>query len=101
MMTWNKYITNLANEPKKVDLASAKDISKHEAKLKAIQKEMRDFEGFKKKAASEILQTIKWLNDLKAGVLKVGINYKDVKGLNEINDLYWKVNKEAKELNII
>ena len=85
----------------KIELASAKDIPKYETKLKEIQKGIREYEEFKNSTKPEILKIVKWLNELKAGVLKLGINYKDVKGLNELNDLYWKVNAEAKSSKII
>jgi len=34
-------------------------------------------------------------------VLKMGLSYKDVKGLKEINDLYYKVNSKARDSKII
>lgn len=88
-------------ELENLELASAKDISKYENKLKTLSKEIDQIESFKKSASSEMLTIVKWLNDLKAGVLKMGLSYKDVKGLNEINDLYYKVNKKARENKII
>jgi adenylosuccinate lyase len=98
-----KFFTELSKfkTTEKVELASAKDISKYESKLKTLSKEIDKIDNFKKEAASEMLTIVKWLNDLKAGVLKVGLSYKDVKGLNELNDLYWKVNKKARENKII
>jgi hypothetical protein len=107
MNNYKNVLKNLNKENKveletqKVELASAKDIPKYESQLKEIQKKIRDFEQFKKETKPEILKIVKWLNDLKAGVLRIGMNYKDVKGLNEINDLYYKVNSEAKSNNII
>jgi len=92
---------NLKSEKLELAKASAKDISKYESKLKTLSKEIDKLDSFKKEAASEMLTIVKWLNDLKAGVLKVGLNYKDVKGLNQLNDLYWKVNKKARENKII
>tara|TARA_B110000305_G_scaffold235769_1_gene296000 strand:+ start:2806 stop:3663 length:858 start_codon:yes stop_codon:yes gene_type:complete len=85
----------------KVELANVKEIPKYEAKLKQIQKGIRDFESFKNETKPEILKTVKWLNQFKAAVLKIGLKYSDVKGLNEINDLYYKVNSEAKAIKII
>ena len=85
----------------KVELANVKEIPKYEAKLKQIQKGIRDFESFKNETKPEILKTVKWLNQFKAAVLKIGLKYSDVKGLNEINDLYYKVNSEAKSAKII
>ena len=85
----------------KVELANVKEIPKYEAKLKQIQKGIRDFESFKNETKPEILKTVKWLNQFKAAVLKIGLKYSDVKGLNEINDLYYKVNSEAKTIKII
>ena len=85
----------------KVELANVKEIPKYEAKLKQIQKGIRDFESFKNETKPEILKTVKWLNQFKAAVLKIGLKYSDVKGLNEINDLYYKVNSEAKSIKII
>ena len=95
----NEYLAK--QEPQKVELASAREIPKYENQLKEIQKKIRDFEQFKKQTKPEILNIVKWLNDLKSAVLKIGMNYKDVKGLKELNDLYWKVNSQAKENNII
>ena len=88
-------------ELENLELASAKDISKYESKLKTLSKEIDQIESFKKSASSEMLTIVKWLNDLKSSVLKMGLSYKDVKGLNEINDLYYKVNKKARENKII
>jgi hypothetical protein len=85
----------------KVELANVKEIPKYEAKLKQIQKGIRDFESFKNETKPEILKTVKWLNQFKAAVVKIGLKYSDVKGLNEINDLYYKVNSEAKSAKII
>jgi len=85
----------------KVELANVKEIPKYEAKLKQIQKGIRDFESFKNETKPEILKTVKWLNQFKAAVLNIGLKYSDVKGLNEINDLYYKVNSEAKAIKII
>jgi hypothetical protein len=85
----------------KVELANVKEIPKYEAKLKQIQKKIRDFESFKNETKPEILKTVKWLNQFKAAVVKIGLKYSDVKGLNEINDLYYKVNSEAKSAKII
>ena len=85
----------------KIELANVKEIPKYEAKLKQIQKGIRDFESFKNETKPEILKTVKWLNQFKAAVLKIGLKYSDVKGLNEINDLYYKVNSEAKSAKII
>jgi|21_taG_2_1085346.scaffolds.fasta_scaffold01586_7 hypothetical protein len=85
----------------KVELANVKEIPKYEAKLKQIQKGIRDFESFKNETKPEILKTVKWLNQFKAAVLKIGLKYSDIKGLNEVNDLYYKVNSEAKSIKII
>jgi hypothetical protein len=85
----------------KVELANVKEIPKYEAKLKQIQQGIRDFESFKNETKPEILKTVKWLNQFKAAVLNIGLKYSDVKGLNEINDLYYKVNSEAKAIKII
>lgn len=85
----------------KVELANVKEIPKYEAKLKQIQKGIRNFESFKNETKPEILKTVKWLNQFKAAVVKIGLKYSDVKGLNEINDLYYKVNSEAKSAKII
>ncbi|QDP45799.1 MAG: putative peptidase [Prokaryotic dsDNA virus sp.] len=85
----------------KVELNSVKDISKYETKLKEIQKGIREYEQFKQSTKPEILKIVKWLNQLKAAILQIGLSYKDVKGLNEVNDLYWKVNAEAKSSKII
>lgn len=99
----NKFYNELSKFKKaeKVELASAKDISKYESKLKTLSKEIDKIDNFKKEAASEMLTIVKWLNDLKAGVLKMGLSYKDVKGLKEINDLYYKVNSKARDSKII
>jgi hypothetical protein len=99
----NKFYNELSKFKKaeKVELASAKDISKYESKLKTLSKEIDKIDSFKKEAASEMLTIVKWLNDLKAGVLKMGLSYKDVKGLKEINDLYYKVNSKARDSKII
>lgn len=99
----NKFYNELSKFKKaeKLELASAKDISKYESKLKALNKEIDNIDSFKKEAAKEMLTIVKWLNDLKAGVLKMGLSYKDVKGLNEINDLYYKVNSKARNSKII
>ena len=85
----------------KVELANVKEIPKYEAKLKQIQKGIRNFESFKNETKPEILKTVKWLNQFKAAVLKIGLKYSDIKGLNEVNDLYYKVNSEAKSAKII
>ena len=85
----------------KIELANVKEIPKYEAKLKQIQKGIRNFESFKNETKPEILKTVKWLNQFKAAVLKIGLKYSDIKGLNEINDLYYKVNSEAKSAKII
>ena len=85
----------------KIELANVKEIPKYEAKLKQIQKGIRNFESFKNETKPEILKTVKWLNQFKAAVVKIGLKYSDVKGLNEINDLYYKVNSEAKSAKII
>jgi hypothetical protein len=99
----NKFYNELSKFKKteKVELASAQDISKYESKLKTQSKEIDKIDNFKKEAASEMLTIVKWLNDLKAGVLKMGLSYKDVKGLKEINDLYYKVNSKARDSKII
>ena len=43
----------------------------------------------------------KLFNGIELDTHKVGLSYKDVKGLNKINDLYYKVNKKARENKII
>tara|TARA_R100001443_G_C3255383_1_gene154290 strand:+ start:87 stop:410 length:324 start_codon:yes stop_codon:yes gene_type:complete len=88
-------------ESDKVQLASPRDIPKYKNTLKDIERKIRDFEQFKRQAKPEILRTVKALNEIKSNVLGMGMKYKDVKGLNELNDLYYKVRSEAKQANII
>ena len=96
-----KQINKEELKSEKVELASARDIPKYENTLKDIQRKIREFEQFKREAKPEILRTVKWLNEIKSDVLAIGMKYQDVKGLNELNDLYFKVNSEARQANII
>lgn len=83
----------------KVELNSIKDIPKYESELKEIQKGMQDIDKFKSQTKPKMLEIVKWLNQLKATILQIGLSYKDVKGLNEVNDLYNKVSSDWRKIN--
>ncbi len=86
-------------ELEKVELNSIKDIPKYESELKEIQKGMQDIDKFKSQTKPKMLEIVKWLNQLKATILQIGLSYKDVKGLNEVNDLYNKVSSDWRKIN--
>lgn len=84
-----------------INFAGAKDIPKYEAELKQIQRGLQDFEKFKSDAKPSMLRIVKWLNAFKSTILQIGLKYSDVKGLNELNDLYYKVNSQARANKVI
>jgi hypothetical protein len=86
-------------ELEKVELNSIKDIPKYESELKGIQKGMQDIDKFKSQTKPKMLEIVKWLNQLKTTILQIGLSYKDVKGLNEVNDLYNKVSSDWRKIN--
>ena len=95
----NKII-ELKQQPKKVEL-SVKELKSTTTELKKLFSDLEKFGKLQTKVKSDLLPAIKLINKVKAQALKLGIKFKDIPALVEIEKVYWPLNKLAKQYNII
>ena len=85
----------------KVELSLIGDLKSSSKELKQLFSELEKFGKLQTKVKSDLLPAIKLINKVKEQALKIGVKFKDIPALVEMEKIYWPLNKLAKQYNII
>jgi len=85
----------------KVELNIVSDLKTTTKELRKLSSELEKFSKLQTKVKSDLLPAIKLINKAKSQATKLGISFKDIPALVEIEKVYWPLNKLARQLNII
>ena len=66
-----------------------------------LTKELEKFGKLQTKVKSDLLPAVKLINKVKEQALKIGVKFKDIPALVEMEKIYWPLNKLAKQYNFI